>query len=353
MSATLLEDLSGLVTPELVGKAAAALGEQPHAIARGIEATAPLLLGSIAHRARDAGFASTLFGLVGSPANDPGVLRNPASLIAPGTSSSASALGGQLLSALFGTRLDATGGALADYAQVRRSTGGTLLALGAPVVLALLGKAVTSRKLDAAALAGLLGNQRQLFAAALPASLQKFDGFDDAAGAAAVPPAESSSARGSWFLPALLVAGAVLMLPYCSRKDDTTAATAPTAPVAVAPEPAAAPVEELPQAAATPVATLYFDVGKAELAADAGAVLEPVVSYVLANESAMAVVSGYHDPTGNVAANHELAKSRAMAVKAALTAAGIAEDRIEMRKPVVTEGGGSLEEARRVEVSVR
>jgi hypothetical protein len=40
-------------------------------------------------------------------------------------------------------------------------------------------------------------------------------------------------------------------------------------------------------------------------------------------------------------------------VQAALVAAGIEEARIDMQKPVVAAGGGSLEDARRVEVTVR
>jgi hypothetical protein len=40
-------------------------------------------------------------------------------------------------------------------------------------------------------------------------------------------------------------------------------------------------------------------------------------------------------------------------VRDALVAGGIEEARITMEKPVVTTGGGSLEDARRVEVTVR
>jgi hypothetical protein len=40
-------------------------------------------------------------------------------------------------------------------------------------------------------------------------------------------------------------------------------------------------------------------------------------------------------------------------VRDALVAAGVEEARITVDKPVVTTGGGSLEDARRVEVTVR
>jgi K(+)-stimulated pyrophosphate-energized sodium pump len=57
--------------------------------------------------------------------------------------------------------------------------------------------------------------------------------------------------------------------------------------------------------------------------------------------------------TGDQAKNEELAKERANAVREALKAAGIAEDRIEMKKPEAVTGGGDNAEARRVEVAVK
>ena len=62
-------------------------------------------------------------------------------------------------------------------------------------------------------------------------------------------------------------------------------------------------------------------------------------------------VSGFHDAKGDPAKNAELAKQRAMAVRDALKAAGIAEDRIELQKPEVTSAGTDAE-ARRVEVTL-
>jgi outer membrane protein OmpA-like peptidoglycan-associated protein len=50
--------------------------------------------------------------------------------------------------------------------------------------------------------------------------------------------------------------------------------------------------------------------------------------------------------------NAEIAKQRAFAVRDALVAAGVAESRIELRKPTETEGGPDNREARRVEISL-
>lgn len=105
-------------------------------------------------------------------------------------------------------------------------------------------------------------------------------------------------------------------------------------------------------AAAVPAANLYFTVDKFDLPADYQAALAEVVAYVQANAGAKAVISGYHSPEGNKAYNMELAKNRAKAVREYLKSVGIDETRIEMRKPIETTGSGSLDEARRVEVSV-
>ena len=66
----------------------------------------------------------------------------------------------------------------------------------------------------------------------------------------------------------------------------------------------------------------------------------------------MLSISGYHDHRGAAELNQELARNRAQKVRDALLAAGVAADRIRLDKPVVTDGGGDLREARRVEVSV-
>ena len=65
-----------------------------------------------------------------------------------------------------------------------------------------------------------------------------------------------------------------------------------------------------------------------------------------------AVVSGFNDPTGDAAKNEELAKQRAFAVRDALKSAGIADDKIQLKKPEATTGTGTNAEARRVEVAV-
>ncbi len=122
-------------------------------------------------------------------------------------------------------------------------------------------------------------------------------------------------------------------------------AVAPPA-AAAAPAPAAAP--EIP-----PNARVFFEVSKFDLPNDVDATLAQIVAYLKSHSDAKAEVSGYHDPRGNRAQNEQLALDRARAVRSALEHAGIVRERVVMAKPQETTGTGSLDDARRVEVSVQ
>jgi K(+)-stimulated pyrophosphate-energized sodium pump len=157
---------------------------------------------------------------------------------------------------------------------------------------------------------------------------------------------------GAALLAALL---ALLWLLKIATPAGCCSPAAPAAAPAVAAI-AAAPAAEASAAAPTaapPAAKLYFDVDVSDKIAEGDAGLAPIVAWLAANPTARAIVTGYHDPTGSADRNHDLAKSRAQTVQAALVAAGVAADRIDLVKPISTDGGGDLKEARRVEVSVK
>jgi len=353
MSSSLLDSLSQLVTPDLLGQAASMLGESQGNVSRGVSAALPMLLGSVASRATDTNFASSLFKLVTDSRNDLGAVGNIAQLLTPGSSnSSISALGGQLLGSLFGSNTNAVTSALAGYAGIKPQSANSLLSMAAPMVLGVLGKSVRAGGLNMSSLASLLKSQKGAISAALPTglNLDRYLAAPTAAVAAVAAPAAKSSIW-RWLLPLLLVLGALLLLSRCMKKDEVVQslpAPAPQAEVAPAPLPAPAPVE-----VALPRADVFFDVAKTELPADAGTALAGVIAYLVANPTSMAVVSGYHDPTGDLATNEELAKNRALAVRGALVAGGVTAARIDLQKPVVSTGDGSLEAARRVEVTIR
>jgi outer membrane protein OmpA-like peptidoglycan-associated protein len=100
------------------------------------------------------------------------------------------------------------------------------------------------------------------------------------------------------------------------------------------------------------LAKLYFNTGKSSLPSDATSALEPTIEWLISHPESKAIISGYHDARGNQVSNQKLAKERAQATMDALLEAGVDASRIEMRKPVETEGTGNEEEARRVEVAI-
>lgn len=352
MAATLLDSLSALITPDVATKAASMLGESDTAIRKGMGGALPVVLAGLASRAGDSGFAGSLFDLVSAPANDGNALNDVGSLLGAGGSSPMTGLGGKLLSALFGGNTSNVASALSGYAGVKGSTGTSLLNFAAPLVLALLGKRVRSDGLNASSLANLLLGQKDSFKAALPGPLANLGGFlatptREREAYAAPPTEERKSSIWRWLLPLLIALGALWLLSTLFGRKDRPAEQA-TAPAVVAPAPA--PTVEAP--VAVPTASVYFDVDQFALPAGGSTALTSVIDYLKANPASTAAISGYHDSTGDPAANEELAKNRATTIRDALMAGGIEESRIIMDKPLDTTGSGSHEDARRVEVTV-
>lgn len=127
------------------------------------------------------------------------------------------------------------------------------------------------------------------------------------------------------------------------------------APVAAAAAPAA--MVDLDALLDVPLAgdlagTLFFEVGQAGLTqADGPAVLAAIRGAADAAPARRLVISGFHDASGDAQMNHDLAKQRAIAVRDALVGAGVARERLQLRKPASTDGGNPDDpQARRVEV---
>ncbi len=130
----------------------------------------------------------------------------------------------------------------------------------------------------------------------------------------------------------------------------------PEGGAAVAAASTAAPAAAASASAATAAASslpakLYFAVGKQGIDGDAKKVLDDVIALLKGEAASKIALTGYTDKTGNLEKNLELAKERAKAVREALKAAGISEDRIEMKKPESVTGAADNKEARRVEIN--
>ena len=99
------------------------------------------------------------------------------------------------------------------------------------------------------------------------------------------------------------------------------------------------------------VVKFYFAPNQSALASGSRDALAQIVKAMSGGKKA--VISGFHDLTGDAARNVELARQRALAVRHALNALGVSNAQIELKKPAHMEPGDSNAEARRVEITVQ
>ena len=100
---------------------------------------------------------------------------------------------------------------------------------------------------------------------------------------------------------------------------------------------------------------LYFGIGSSTLVGEQARGLTLLVATLDAQPRAKATISGYHSAAGELAANQQLAKDRAVKVRDAIVAAGISPARVVLDKPLQTEANLAGEDpaARRVEVTLQ
>ena len=116
--------------------------------------------------------------------------------------------------------------------------------------------------------------------------------------------------------------------------------------------PVATPVPVGAVVATTLPAMLYFVTGKKDLPADAKESIDAALAFLKSKGGAKVDITGYTDKTGDSVANLGLATERAIAVRAALEAAGVKRDQINMKPPAEITGAADNKEARRVEINI-
>jgi outer membrane protein OmpA-like peptidoglycan-associated protein len=98
---------------------------------------------------------------------------------------------------------------------------------------------------------------------------------------------------------------------------------------------------------------LHFETGSTALSSENQQIVTAVAQKMKDLPDLKVDISGFADKTGNVEQNLDLALRRATAVRDALKAAGVADDRMSLKKPEqVILGAGQDAEGRRVEIAV-
>ena len=362
MSVNILELLNSGIGKQLIGQAGSMLGESDSGIQSAVGSMMPALLGGMMSKAATPQGAGDLFKMVQGLNIDTGSLGNIAGMLAGaagggGGASALQSMGTSLLTGLLGgDKTNNLASALSSVAGIKPSSASSLLSLGTPLVMGVVKKMVGDGGLDASGLASaLLGQKSALQGVNLDPRITGALGFNsmssmlgalpNAAAATGAAAAAGASGLRRW-LPWIIGALALLLLWnwFSGRKTETAPVPAPAAVEA----PVAAPVA--PAVAVTLPASVYFETGSAAIGDEGKATISGAAA-ILAAEGGNVAVTGHTDKTGDAAANEELAKQRALAVRDALMAAGVAESSIVMQPPMFVTGAINDREARRVDIT--
>jgi OmpA-OmpF porin, OOP family len=369
MSSTLLDTLSGLITPDLVSAASRQLGDSENAISAGLNAGfSSILLGLLA-KAEHPDALRPAFDLIMNSGNDGRVLDDPRQLLSAGPTSPLASLAGNFLSAVFGSRLPSITHAVSDTAGLRGSTATSLLNMATPLVMGLLGLRVRKARLDTTGLADLLFSQRESMLGAAPAAVSRALGLRPQASAQrpVIDPPRSASPR--WLWPAVAALALIALLWGLTRTRQASGrelALEPAGSVTGAVSPSEAdgagelgavvrrklpgglevnvpergtesnlisfvedPARPIDETTWFDFDRLDFETGSAELQPSSREQLLNVAAILRGYPSVEVEIGGYTDDTGDAAANLRLSQARADQVREELITAGIEPDRIE------------------------
>ncbi len=245
------------LTPALMQKAAAWLGESESGISKALLAIFPTVMATILTKADSRSFTDALSGMLDSPSLNAGALIGDvgSTFNANNASSPTGELGASLLSALFGDKQQALGQAISQHAGIGIGSVGKLMAASAPLVLAFLSNQSKAAG-SLSALITLLAGQKAALISSIPGSIGAVAGLSGAGAASAASSfsdysrVEAKSAGFPlWIIPVLALIGGGFWWFF---KADRTPETAVSQPVvqAQATDPASQPpsVEPVAQA---------------------------------------------------------------------------------------------------------
>jgi OmpA-OmpF porin, OOP family len=350
MSSSIVDGLTDVFKAQALGPFAAQSGESEASVLRGFEATIGTMVAGLAAKAGQSGFGRQIFDLVSSPANDTRLLDNARSLLGGQTGDG---LTSKFTSMLFGGKTSAITDAIGSVSGLRAGTAASLMSMGAPLLLGMLGKRVGEGGMDPSRLTSFLSQEGAGIRGTLPAGIGNLLGTETVS---AVPPVATGIIKeksGGWLWPLLAAALVVLGLIwwFASRRPVTeqvqnavtSAADLVTRslPGSVDLRIPAGRMEDnlltFVKDSSKPVDEttwfdfdrLLFDTNSATLQPSSDEQLRNVAAILKAYPSVHVKIGGYTDNTGDASANQTLSQQRADTVKQQLIGMGIAADRLE------------------------
>lgn len=170
MSANLLDLAKGYLTNEVVSKASTFLGEDQSTTQSAFDHILPTLLGGMVSKASDKTASSELFNMVTRPEFGGGLLNNLGGLFSQSeTTNSTMNLGETLLRTLMGGRQSNVIDLISSAVGMKSGSASSLLKLGLPILLSVIGKKVKTDGLGLDGFINLIKGQDEYVKKAAPA----------------------------------------------------------------------------------------------------------------------------------------------------------------------------------------
>jgi outer membrane protein OmpA-like peptidoglycan-associated protein len=357
MATNLIDLVNSALTPAVVDRAAAYVGESGPATRKALEGIVPAIVAALASMASTSGGAQQVAQMLDSGRHD-GSALDALSLFAGGAATQeALAAGKGLLGSLFGNKLDGVTDLIARSAGLRSASVTSLMALAVPVVLYFLGRQRAAAGGGMAALTTVLGEQKSFLGGLLPAGLASLLGWSwltaplsglgssaaEAAARADREVAAVTAPRPSWGIPLAAIAGLILValgylwLAAPAREARRMAELQLPGGLRIAVPDGAFNFSLATWLAGSTDTTvprrfifdnLNFETGTTTLTPESRPTVDSLVVILKAYPVVAVVLEGHTDSTGDPAANKKLSLDRATAVKTLLVSGGVADARI-------------------------
>jgi len=360
MAGNLFDLVSGYLTPSVVSKMAAIVGESPAQTQKAVDVAIPALAGAACNRASTPTGANELLAMLSPSSLDASVVSNFASLLTGGAATqNLMRSGGNLLSGLLRGNTSSLAGLVAAASGISVPGASSFLSLIAPLFFGVLGREASSHNLSAPGLSSFLSSHRDTIQRLAPSGLANALGVSNMANLCGAPaPVEHPVAyverkagfsKWIWALPILAL---LLLIPRLLQRP----ATPKLARIAL-PCGTVISVEEgsFNYALANFMLTgsdsdlpkrivfdhLNFDSATTHLTPESDATVNNLISIMKCYPTMQVRLEGHTDSTGDATANKTLSLERANAVKDLMAQAGVDPSRMStdgwgQEKPVAS-----------------
>ena len=355
MATNLVDLVRGYLTTDIVQKAASFVGESEPATQKAMNGIVPTVIAAMANQASTTGGAEKLIQTLDTGKYDGSALNNLGGLLSGGErTQQAVTQGKDILSSLFGNKIDGLVDQIARFAGLRTGSSASLLALVVPLILSVLGRQRSTIGKSPSAVAVLLGEQKGFLSGLLPAGVGSFlgwAGYETARPRETAAYVESNRETSKWFMPLIVLVGIVLaalgwLLSRPTPVRETTVAARLVGKMTDLQLPGGLTVS-VPEgsfnyslhqwlAGTTDIAVpkrfvfdnLNFETGSTQLTPESVPTVDSLVAILKAYPIVAVNLEGHTDNTGDAIANKRLSLDRAVAVKQMMVKGGIAEARI-------------------------